>query len=221
MIAAIGEPRAGVLDPLRLRAAVLRRAAIDGDRALRAWRVRREGHSRGAGRRRRAAARAQASRASASCSWPAKNGAAMARWRPTGSASQSAFLDQRRAHRQPSGRGDAWRVSRPADRGGPRRAFRISGARRVGDREARRRADRAPRSAPWPADDVLGTYPLFRRPDRRRRRAERRAAARGGGNDRSARSAITTPSGRSCARPSVVARRSKRSSRCRRCVCAR
>ena len=63
-----------------------------------------------------------------------------------------------------------------------RRAFVVSRARRIGDRQAARRAHRAARDRV--ADDpVLGRTHYTRRPDRRRRRAERRLAVGRGRSD--------------------------------------
>ena len=151
-----GRATAGVLDPLRLRAAVLPEPAR-GRRALRPRRLRREGHPRGAGGGGRAAAGGAARRASAWCSWPARSGAATARWRPIASRRAVALSDQRRAHRQPPWRRHPRRVSRAARHDGRGRALGLSRAGRVGHREAastcwwRCAARRGPRTRCWAA----------------------------------------------------------------------
>ena len=68
------------------------------------------------------------------------------------------------------------------DRGRARRAFRLSGTRRVGDRQADRRAGGDCARRAWPADDVLGMTHYTVGSDQRRRRAQRHPAARGSGD---------------------------------------
>ena len=131
--------RGRVLDALRLRAAVLseprRRRA-----ALRARRVRCEGHPGGAGRGRRAAARRGASGASACCSSSARSAAATARSRRTRCAPGSRFLinGEPTDNRLATATRGVLRLRLRAR--GTRGALGDARARRVGDRQADRRA---------------------------------------------------------------------------------
>ena len=169
VIAAVGEPRGGVLHALRLRAAVLSQPHRRR-RALWPRRVRREGHSRRASRGRGAAARGRRD-----AHRPGVRGRRGARQRRREGREphrlEGEVPDQRRADRAAARRRDARRVSRALD--GPRqgRALRLPGARRIGDRQADRLPGRAARrglavgSAARPDASHRGF-------DQRRRRAE-------------------------------------------------
>ena len=136
-----GSAERRLLDAFRLRAAVLSEPRR-GRSAVRPRRVRREGHSRRAGRGRRTAApRGRVARR------PGVRRRRRARQRRRadrergGARHGVAVPDQRRADRQPARPGDARHSSAEAPRQRPRGAFVVSGARRIGDRQADRRAD--------------------------------------------------------------------------------
>ena len=148
--------RGRVLHPLRLRAAVLpeprrgRRALMAAARATRrAFSPRRLRPPSGCGR--------TARRASAWCSSAAKSAAATARRRPTASPRRRSFLinGEPTDLRLGAATRGVFRVRLTATRQG--RALRLSGARRVGDRQADRLPDGAARRATGPSDPLLGT----------------------------------------------------------------
>ena len=90
--------------------------------------------------------RASGETGSAWCSSPARSAAATARWPPIASRRSLAFLVNGEPTDNRLGSGHARRLSREAPRQRARRAFGLSGARRVGHREADRRLWRAARS---------------------------------------------------------------------------
>ena len=172
------EPRGRLLDALRLRAAVLPEPGR-GRPHLRARRVRRQGHPRRAGRGGRSCCAAKARRASACCSSSARSAAATARSARTSTRRGCRYLINGEPTDRRLGLRDARHPARAAEGDGPRRALVVSGARRVGDRQAARRADRtaARRVA---GGSAARPHALHRRPDLRRRRAERRVAVGAG-----------------------------------------
>ena len=92
-------------------------------------------------------------------------------------AGRRSISHQRRADRQPAGRRHPRHPARAASRRRARRAFIVSRARRIRDRQAARCADGAARGCAA-GRSAARTDALHRRADRRRRGAERGLAAR-------------------------------------------
>ena len=179
-VATLDAPEVVLLDALRLRAAVLSEPRRRRP-ALRARRLRREGDSGGAGRGRRTAARGGERRVGLLFVVGEERGSDGAR---AANRSRPARGSWSTASRPTAGwRRHARRAARAScSARGRAGAFVRARARRVGDRQADRRAGAAARDAAavrsGARDDVLQ-----RRADRGRRRAERDLAARVGRGD--------------------------------------